>query len=452
MTDLTELVTTIAERMRDPAKVNEILFHPDNRNSDPLFPERLNPAFTDYRLLEEYPGLLILLGELDSLFPNDGWDAAVHLYVLKLKEIIEAKGLSFPSFFGGASGIAFALFKASEVRGRYKKMIASLNAHILRCTEEQFLIPFDENLNKHQPSPFSLYDAIQGIVGIGVYCLERKEEPDLLELLHHIIKRLIRLTDPIESEHRKVPGWFLPNDLQVTQEDLKKFPKGSFNLGVAHGIPGVLAFLSLALLNGIEQPEQRNAITCIADWIKGHRHEHQEHLFWGTHISFEEEFEIPRSKRCLSTRRSAWCYGTTGVARSLYLAGKAIKDPELKSYAMDSFCSIFQQTRQEWNLPSPTFCHGLTGLLMTTWMMLQDEPSIFLEEKVRLLREFLLESYREAYPFGFKNLEPCRKGGCSEVSQLSLIEGASGILLTLLTLNGSPSHWHAPFLIGEKRS
>jgi hypothetical protein len=118
-------------------------------------------------------------------------------------------------------------------------------------------------------------------------------------------------------------------------------------------------------------------------------------------------------------------------------------------YAYDSFCSIFKHPREEWNLPNPMFCHGLAGLLMTTWVMAQDVKCPQLKEKTTLLTQYLLESYSDKHPFGFTNREPCRSGGHAEINQLSLIEGASGILLTLLSLNGSPSPWHAPFLIGD---
>jgi hypothetical protein len=447
---ITPLVKKISDRLREPNWVKEILFHPSNRNPDPRFPEQWNARLDDFRLMDnEYPGVLILLAELDSLFPNEQWDAAIHAYVLKLKELIESKKLNSLSLFGGTAGIAFTLQQASRKGTRYQRMIANLNMHLLNSMNQNYLSPLDENFKAQKSSPFSLYDLIQGIIGIGVYSLNNLHDPSFLELTKNIAKRLINLTQPLEVEGRKVPGWYMPNHFQVSKRDQQLYPKGNFNLGVAHGIPGVLAFLSLALLKGVEIDGQREAINCITEWIKGHRQEHEGNLFWGTHISFEEEIEDPRSKRSPSTKRNAWCYGTAGVARSLFLAGKAMKCEDLKSFAYASFCSIFVQNRQEWGLPSPTFCHGIAGLFMTTWKMYQDTQTTFLKQKVDTLKEILLGYYHEDYPFGFKNLDPTRKGGFIEISQLNLIEGVSGILLTLLSLEGSNSGWHAPFLIGE---
>ena len=445
----TQLVKEIANRMRDLDQVNQILLHPSNHNNDHFFPQQLNPQLGDYRLMEDYPGILLLFAELDSLFPHENWDAAVHNYVLKMKEIIESQGIFSLSLFGGLSGIAFVLQRASRGGSRYQKMIASLNAQILKLVDENYLSPLEKNFHAGQPSPMALYDLIRGIVGIDIYGLNQTQDPSFALFTEKIARHLVHLSKPLEVEGRSVPGWYLPFRFQILKEDQQKYPKGNFNLGLAHGIPGVLAFLSIAILRGVEVAGQREAIKDIACWIKGHRQEHQGNLFWGTHVTFEEEIVEPGHRRYSSTKKNGWCYGTTGIARSLFLAGKALKCEELKSFAVDSFCSIFIESQQEWKLPSPTFCHGIAGFLMTTWMMYQDTHSSFLKKQVAYLKDILLEHYHEDYPFGFKNLERCRKGGFMEISQLNLHEGVSGILLTLLSLEGLSTWWHAPFLIGE---
>jgi len=443
------IIKRIANRLRDLDWANQILLDPENRNRDPIFPIHVNREWNDYRLLGDYPGILIFLSELDGLFRNENWDAAIHSYVLKMKEILENKGLFSLSLFGGVAGMAFALQTASRGGSRYQKMLASLNTHIIKLIDESYFLPLENNLRTDQPSPMALYDVIQGITGIGIYCLSNKQDAFLSLTAKKIVEYLVRLSSPLNLEGRTIPGWYVPASLQFLKEDKDKYPQGNFNLGLAHGIPGVLAFLSIALLRGIEVMGQKEAIEVIAAWIKKHRHEHDRSFFWGTHIPFEVEMKKSADTVFSITKKNGWCYGRTGVARSLFLAGKALHCEQLKSYATDSFCSIFRQSRHEWQLPSPSFCHGISGLLMTTWKMYQDTHSSFLKNQVTNLQEILLEYYREDFPFGFKNLETSRQGGFAEINQLSLLEGASGILLTLLSLEGLSSWWHAPFLIGE---
>ncbi len=445
----TQLVKEMAERMKNPEKVNEIFFHPSNRNDDPLFPERTRLPLGDFQLIGEYPGVVLLFAELDRLFPDEKWDSAVHHYVLKIKELIESNRSFHVSLFGGLTGIAFVLQRASREGTRYQKMITILNTYLLESVKKFYLIPFEENLNTRQFSSFSLYDVIQGISGIGIYGLINLRIPAFTELVENILCLLVNLTKPVKIDARWIPGWYLPQSLHVYKEDLQEYPQGNFNLGQAHGIPGVLAFLSIALLHGVEVAGQREAIQTIVDWLKKHRHGNLNNFFWKTEISFEEEIEQIKPKENPSSVKDAWCYGTPGVARSLFLAGKALGNEELKSYAFDSFCSIFNRQRHEWNLLGPTFCHGYAGLLMITWKMAQETQSPFLHKHAVLLKEIVLEYYQRDHPFGFKSLDPRQKGGYAEISQLSLLEGAPGILLTLLSLEGLSTWWHAPFLIGE---
>lgn len=444
---LTQLVKKIGDRMRDPDRVSQILLHPGNRNEDPIFKEQLNHRLSD-NLLEEYRGALLLLAQLDRLFPDEQWDAAVHAYVIKMKEVIEKKGVFSLSLFGGIAGIAFALHRASRGGTRYQRMIASLEEEILKSIDQDYLFPLEENFKAGEPSSVALYDLIQGITGIGVYCLNNLQNPSFAKLAERIARSLIDLSKPLEVEGYSVPGWYVPSRYQFLKEDRQKYLKGNFNLGLSHGIPGPLAYLSSAALRGVEVEGQKAAIQVMADWIKGHREEEQGISFWGSYVSFEEETEglIRTSKR-----KSGWCYGTAGVARALFLAGKALGSEELKTFAADSFSSIFVQSRQVWNLSSPTFCHGIAGLLLTTWTMYEDIRSTLLKQQVDRLKDILLGYYHEDYPFGFKNMEPCNKGGFVEISQLGLLEGVSGILLTLLSLEGLSIGWHAPLLISEEK-
>lgn len=442
---LTQLVKKIGNRLKDPDRAAQILLHPSNRNEDPLFPEQLSHHLSD-NLLEEYRGVLLLLSELDRLFPDEQWDAAVHAYVLKMKEIIEKKGVFSLSLFGGIAGIAFALQRASRGGSRYQRMAASLEEEILRSADKDYLIPLEGNFKAGQPSSSSLYDLMQGVTGIGVYCLNNLRNPSFAKLAERIARALVHLSKPLEAEGLTVPGWYVPSRYLFLKEDQEKYLKGNFNLGLSHGIPGPLAYLSAAALRGVEAEGQKEAIQTMADWIKRHRQEEQGNLFWGSYVSFEEETE---GLRRTSKRKSGWCYGTAGVARSLFLAGKALGSEELKTFAADSFSSVFVLSPQEWNLSSPTFCHGIAGLLLTTWTFYEDTRSPFFEQQAERLKEILLGYYHEDYPFGFKNRDSCSKGGFVEISQLGLLEGVSGILLTLLSLEAPSTGWHVPFLISE---
>lgn len=440
-----KLVKEIADRMRDPDDVRKTVLHPGNYNPTPLYESSAWGGVS----IEGYAGALLLFTQLDRLFPDEQWDAIAHLYVLKIKTTLETEGIhSIPSsLFGGLAGTCFALQQASKEGSRYQRLIDTLSEHLLKEVEKNYFLPLKDNLNYGKPSPLYLYDLIQGIVGIGICGLSRLPDPRSLHFTEELIRILIELTKPIQVERKWVPGWYLPSYYQREEEKLH-YPLGSFNLGLSHGVTGILAFLAVALLRGISVEGQKEAIERIATWLQGHRKEDQGAFFWPTVISFEEEIATTRSQQSPFSGRDAWCYGTPGVARTLFLAGVALKDESLKTFALDSFRSVFQRSREQWWLPGPTFCHGIAGLLLITSQMAHDTQEEDLKERVTFLHQLLLEFYRPEHPFGFKNYDPCHGQVYAQLDEVGLLEGSAGVLLTLLSLENPTSWWHAPFLIG----
>jgi len=77
------------------------------------------------------------------------------------------------------------------------------------------------------------------LVGFGVYALEQLPSPSAIECLAYVVDRL----DEIAERSADGITWFaLPKLLPDSQRQL--CPNGYYNLGVAHGVAGVIAFLA----------------------------------------------------------------------------------------------------------------------------------------------------------------------------------------------------------------
>lgn len=446
VTENLSLIKEIADKMRDPDAVKRIVLDPNNRNPDPIYPD-FEHKWGDLSLAGGYPGVLILLAELDRLFPDEKWDAAAHAYVLKIKESIETHGVYSISLHGGLAGASFALLQASRGESRYQRLMSTLNAHFLERMKTHYLIPFHNNFQDNQPSPMPLFDLIEGVVGAGVYCLQRINDTLFFDIIKEILLILVKFSQPLKVKGKWVPGWYLPQEFQFQEEEKKRFPNGNFNLGLAHGIPGVLGFLAAAHLHGAVVDGQKQAIERITEWIQNHRRESEKGFFWPTTIAFEDEGKSVNNPHF--TGRDAWCYGTPGVAASLLLAGKALESGPLKSYALESFRSVFKRTVKEWFLPGPTFCHGISGLLLITHTIAQAMNAEDLKVKTAELTSQLLQYYQPEYPFGFRNYEAMKSGEFAKIDCAGLLEGSAGILLTLLSVQNKTSWWHAPFLVSD---
>ncbi|WP_318782514.1 lanthionine synthetase LanC family protein [Nonomuraea africana] len=83
------------------------------------------------------------------------------------------------------------------------------------------------------------FDLIRGLTGLGALLLTRPGSPP--PLLHEVLTHLVTLAGLAEADSRGLPGWWSPDS--PTHEEIAG---GHANNGVAHGIAGPLALLSLA--------------------------------------------------------------------------------------------------------------------------------------------------------------------------------------------------------------
>ena len=422
---LMPLFEEIALKMTNPFEVKQIVLTSNGSLQNKI-------PWMDLSLATGYPGLLLLFATLESAGVVK--EGAAHQYVLAIHQSIEREPLSNLSLYNGVSGICFALRQASHCGTRYQLMQQKLDNLLLEHIQDVYLKPLREHRKRQESAPSALHDLIQGLPGIGRYLLEDLSLFDAT--IESILKELVELSKPFFWEGRAVPGWHLSSHDHLNTRS-KKWPKGNFNLGLAHGIPGILAFLSIATLKGVIIDGQIDAMTRIAGWIQQHADRSSGMIQWHSMIPFEGEKDDVLA-------RDAWCYGVPGIARSLFLCGKALGDQDLVQFAIDAFRGIFSRTREDWHLPGPMICHGIAGLLLITDAMANDLKTQDLMSQVEQLQQLLLANYQPNAPFGYQDLQLAESGKWQAVNSPGLLEGTAGVLLTLLM---PKTKWHLPFLI-----
>src|SRR5260370_3225027 len=85
------------------------------------------------------------------------------------------------------------------------------------------------------------FDLIRGLAGFGVYALERLPRPSAIACLTKIVDRL---AETAEHGPQGTTWHSAPELLPEWQRTI--FPRGYYNLGVAHGVPAVIAMLCAA--------------------------------------------------------------------------------------------------------------------------------------------------------------------------------------------------------------
>jgi hypothetical protein len=231
------------------------------------------------------------------------------------------------------------------------------------------------------------------------------------------------------------------------------FPNGNLNCGLAHGIPGVLAFLSLVRLSGLSFDRLDDAMVTIADWICTHRQDDAWGVNWPTAVPLEtasdggDHVVLRPGDPALAPGgpgRAAWCYGSPGVARALWLAGRALDRDDYRTHALAAMDAVYRRPIPARMIDSPTFCHGVSGLLAITMRFAADtQLPVFTEESRRLVEQ-LMQSFEPASLLGFRTIEY----GGNQTDQPGLLDGAAGVALVLLAAaTGIEPTWDRIFLL-----
>src|SRR5206468_3703346 len=162
-----------------------------------------------------------------------------------------------PSLYAGFTGVAWAT--------------AHLNETVFKSDGAEATEAVDDVLKQYvnQPEWRGDYDLVSGLVGFGVYALERLPAPSAIRSLHGIVDRLE------ETSERRDDGitWHTPPRLLPPQQRTL-CPRGYYNLGLAHGVPGVVAVLAAACAAGVRRRKARALLDGAVNWLlRQKRHE-----------------------------------------------------------------------------------------------------------------------------------------------------------------------------------
>lgn len=325
--------------LSDPESLIKTLTSSSNKN--PNSDRSIEQNWHGSALVCGAPSLILFYSTLERIGANTG--SILHKYIFILKETVESSGLGNLSLYNGLAGMAFAVREASFVDSRYQTLLGSLDQHFGKGVKDMYLSPIHKHIKSNEPVPFSLYDITLGVSGIGRYLLEDLQNPSFHHLSKQICLALVSLSRPKKIRGKIIPGWYVSEKSPLNKELQAVDPNGNFNLGLAHGIAGVLAYLSIALIKGLEVPGQREAIERISSWIIDRAQGTNDTKRWSYSTSWEEEVEGQKRQEQFS--QEGWCYGVPGVSRSIYLAGKALHNQDLCLFAKTAFSGIFTRKR-----------------------------------------------------------------------------------------------------------
>ncbi|HRG53770.1 MAG TPA: lanthionine synthetase C family protein [Bacteroidia bacterium] len=184
------------------------------------------------------------------------------------------------------------------------------------------------------------YDYLHGSIGIALYFLEKCTEKESYQLyIENFVKQLI--SNSISTGEGKI-AWKSYSPKNKSDE---------FNLGLSHGIPSIIVFLSKCIKKRILKDEISNYLTRSVTFLLDSKlKENQTSLF-------------SHSDTSIKPTRLAWCYGDLGIASSIWQAGIVLNNEKWKNEAVQIM--LFNATRKDLEIngvKDAGLCHGTSGI------------------------------------------------------------------------------------------
>jgi hypothetical protein len=293
------------------------------------------PAERDLSLAGGQAGIALFFSYLHFARPGEGHDDTA---MALLERAIEGTGelATSPGLYSGFAGVAWTL---EHLLGRLFDPEGEDPGEEIATVLQGFLA--------RSPWPGE-YDLISGLVGFGAYALERLPRPGGRECLAEVVARLA------ETAERRPEGisWHTPAE-RVGKVQEETYPEGHYNLGVAHGVPGVIGLLGDVVASGVAAAEARRLLAGAADWVLSQR------LPEGAGSLFPYNFAPGIAG---TPTRLAWCYGDLGIAAALLAAARATGDPRLEAAALAIARHTAARAVEGSGVQDVGLCHGAAGV------------------------------------------------------------------------------------------
>ena len=110
------------------------------------------------------------------------------------------------------------------------------------------------------------YDIMYGVSGVANYCMLFPESSKMMNILNDIVQYLVDICKDKQIRGAVVPGCIVDN-FSSPFRLVNKVDQCYFNLGLSHGIPGILLVLVNAYKLGIHIEGQLDTIKKLSDLI-----------------------------------------------------------------------------------------------------------------------------------------------------------------------------------------
>ena len=266
-------------------------------------------------------------------------------------------------------------------------------------------------------------EMVLGLGGIAMYAARRQLTSDTTALFEKIISHFENTATQVTEN---TLSWSQPAD-SVYRFNKENPVEAEYNLGLAHGVPSIIA----AILTALQIPplftRTKRIVIQSGDWL------------------LQQELTAPQNISCFASScnddngsRLGWCYGDLTIALTLVRVGKALELPSYIDKARKISLHAAKRNSSQGMVYDAGLCHGSAGLALIFQLLHQqiDEPKLLQAANNWLL--YTLDLYREK---GLQGLYMYSAVTKEYQEDSSFLMGYSGIGLCLLAALGEQADW-----------
>jgi len=276
------------------------------------------------------PGTIIFYFHLHKLTKEERYYTLAVQYLEKFYDILEQGLPNSYLYSSGLGGIAWFLEYISQ-------FIDIDNEFDTEEFDAAFFEAANEELHKRN------FEFLSGFSGILLYLLKKKNRNNTFH----------QLTSFIDKLHDEIFANKDPLNFFQQQDDIHQFP--SINLGVSHGIYGLVAMLNKVYAKGINPEKCKAILELIIQLTQENKKD-----FYTVGYFFPNR--VGEGIKTLPSTRLAWCYGDLGILSVLYQTSMVLKDEALEKEVLDMLKLTSHRKDATLNLLDDVWlCHGTSG-------------------------------------------------------------------------------------------
>lgn len=408
-----EVAIEVARRLADPVLVGRCLTGAAGKGE--------GTTWTIEAFARGNAGLAFALSTIARTVGDAALESAAERYLAGALRAIRGAVNPPPGLYTGLAGMLVACAAAGVTSG---KAIDDLAAALDRSVGQL------ADSSRRDGMPVVIFDAISGLAGIIAAATLLPHSEHVADLTRAAVAALVDLV----LDDADPPRWHTPGALLPGEWMRQGYPDGNLNLGLAHGMAGAVAALSIGWLSGACVPGHLEAIERGALRLRTAASSDPWGITWPV--------AVPLGTTPPVFTHAGWCYGSSGIAGALRLAGQATGSPTLAAAAAEAMDATLRRPTGARQLHSPGVCHGTAGLLEIAGVF-ADDGHAGARQAIGQLREDVLSAFDPRSALGFRVLET---GGW--VDQPGLLDGVAGIPLALLGADGvAPASWRRVLLL-----